>query len=175
MNPDGTPYEVSGSIQQFDPNNQEHDLFNLWDQEIIQMGGSPILYYEVFISTANIDPLYLEARDKLFSNNPVQLWGLYEPIRSQNQMTAFGFDSPDEMQFEMNYRAVLTALGHMPRIGSRLHTPHLREDWQIIQCNRGEFKLWGALRVQIIAKRFQETVTTGEGKVTQIKEPFKII
>ena len=133
INPDGSRYEVSGSISQFDPNSQEHDLFNLWDQEIIMMGGSPLYYYEVFISSANIDPLYLEARNKLYSNNPIQLYGLYEPIRSQNQMSAFWIDSPDDMQFDLNYRAVLSAIGHMPKLGSRLHSPHMREDWEIIQ------------------------------------------
>lgn len=175
LNSDGSPYEVTGCIQQFDPNNPEYDLFNLWDQEIIQMGGSPIFYYEVFIPSSTIDPVYLESRSKLFSNNPIQLYGLYEPIRSQNQMTAFGIDSPDEMLFDFNYRAVIQALGHPPKVGSRLHTPHLGENWEIIQLNRGEFKLWGALRLQIVAKKYQESASTGEGKVFQKQENFKII
>lgn len=173
-NLDGTPYVASGSVQQYDPSNPEHDLFNLWDEEIIRIGGSPIMYYEVFINTGDIDTVYNEARNKIFSNNPVQLYGLYEPIRSQNQMMAFGFDSPDQMMFELNYNAVLCTLGHMPKIGSRLYTPHLRENWEIVQLNRGEFKLWGALRLQIVAVRYQESVTTGEGRVTQSDKPFEI-
>ena len=34
--------------------------------------------------------------------------------------TAFGIDSPDEMTFELNYKAVLRDLGYAPKIGSRL-------------------------------------------------------
>lgn len=174
-NPDGTPYKAVGDIQQFDPENKEHNLFNLWDEEIIRMGGSPIFYYEVFIQNSTVDPLYVEDRGKIFSNHPIQLYAVYEPIPSQNQMNAFGFDSPDEMIFELNYRSVLRQIGHPPKIGSRIFTPHLREDWVIVQRNLGEFKLWGTLRLQILAQRFQESTTTGEGRVTQKKPDFKII
>ena len=161
-------------MQQFDPENQEHALFNLWDEEAIKIGGAPIYYYEVIISFNTIDDLYLEARDKLFSNIPIQLWGYYDPVPAQNYQNAFGIDSPDEMIFELNYRSVLKAVGHPPKIGSRLYTPHKREDWVIVQRNLGEWKVWGELRLQLLCQRFQESVTTGEGKVTQPKPDFKI-
>ena len=175
LNNNGTPYESAGSIQQFDPDNTEHCLFNLWDQELIEMGGSPIFYYEVFIQEGSVDPIYWEDRGKIFSNNPVELYCLYEPISSTNDQGAFGIDSPDEMIFEFNYQAVLDNIGHAPKIGSRLYTPHLRENWVIVQRNLGEFKLWGTLRLTIIAQRFQESTTTGEGNVTQKAPDFKII
>lgn len=173
-NQDGTPYKLAGSIQQFDPEAPEHDLFNDWDQEALKRGGSPLYYYEVLIQPQTIDPLYLEDRGKLFSNNPVMLWCSYEPIPSQNELTRFGIDAPDEMKFEVNYRATLKSIGHPPKIGSRLFTPHLRENWEVIQRNLGEFKMWGALRLELICRRFQETVTTGEGKVTQKQPDSKI-
>lgn len=176
-NPDGSPYEVSGSIEQFDPDDPQHELFNLWDQEAIRQGGSPILYYEVVISPQMIDKQYMEARGKIFSQFPVQLYCSYDPKNAQNLVNAFGIDAPDELEIEFNYRDVLQKVGHPPKIGSRLYTPHLRENWVIIQRNLGEFKMWGALRLTIIAQRFQESTTTGEGKVTQ-KNPtpkYKII
>jgi len=174
LDSNGKPYTTAGSNQQFDPENPELCLFDSWDQEAIRIGGSPIFYYEVFIQTNTADPLYLEDRGKIFSNNPIQLYGTYEPVQSQNSMGVFGIDSPDEMIFEFNYKAVLAAIGHPPKIGSRLFTPHLRENWVIIQRNLGEFKLWNAMRLQILAQKFQESVTTGEGKVTQKSPDFKI-
>ena len=174
LNKDGTPYQLTGSVQQFDPQNPNFDLFNLWDQEAILRGGSPIYYYEVVITDSMIDPIYLEARGKIFSNNPVQLWCTYDPIPSQNLLNQFGIDAPDEMKFELNYRAVLQNVGHPPKIGSRLFTPHLRENWVIVQRNLGEFKLWGALRLELICQRFQEDVVTGEGKVSQKQPDLKI-
>lgn len=166
-NPDGTPYRVSGSIQQYDPSDPQHELFNQWDEEAIRRGGSPIYYYEVMIQPQTLDPIYKEDRGKLFSPFHVELWCNYDPAATQNAMTPFGVDSPDEQKFELNYRAVLQAIGHPPKVGSRLYTPHLKENWVIIQRNLGEFKYWGALRLELICQRFQETVTTGEGKVTQ--------
>lgn len=173
-NTDGSKYQPTGSLQQFDPNSTEHDLFNLWDQEVIQIGGTPLFYYEVFININNIDELYVEARDKIWSEHPITIYGYYDPIPSQNAMGAFGIDSPDEMMFEFNYRHVLKALGHAPKIGSRIFSPHKREHWQVIQRGTEVYKLWGELRLQVMCNRFQESLTTGEGKVTQRTPSFKI-
>jgi len=174
LNSDGSPYQLQGSVQQFDTNNPMFDLFNLWDQEAIQRGGSPIYYYEVIIRPEMIDPIYLEARNKLFSNNPIQLWCTYEPVSSQNVLNQFGIDAPDEMVFELNYRSVLKNLGHPPKIGSRLFTPHLQENWVVVQRNLSEFKMWGILRIELLCQKFQEDVVTGDGKVTQKKPDSKI-
>lgn len=173
-NSDGTPYKLSGSLQQFDPENPELELFNTYDQEAIEIGGTPIFYYEVFIQMQTVDPLYLEDRGKLWSNNPICLYGFYEPIPSQNMMTTFGIDAPDELMFEFNYKDVLNRIGHPPKIGSRLYAPHRRENWIIIQRNVEEFKVWGELRLQIMCQRFQESLTTGEGAVAQASPDFNI-
>jgi len=175
LNEDGTPYKAIGSIQQFNPENKQHCLFSFWDEEAIRQGGSPIYYYEVFIQINNtFDPIYREDRGKLWSNFPVELWAMYEPIPSQNYQNAYGIDSPDDIIFEMNYDAVIRDLGHLPKPGSRIFTPHLRENWEVISNKTGEFKTWGIIRIQTLCRRWQETVTTGEGKVSQAQPDFKI-
>jgi len=174
-NIDGTPYRVTGNVQQFDPGDPDYDLFNLWDQESIRRGGSPVEYYEVFITQQSIDPLYSESRAKVWSQHPIQLWCFYEPIPATNNLGMFGIDAPDEMVFEFNYAEVLQLLGKPPKIGSRLFSPHLREHWEIIQCNTGEYKGWNVIRIQMICRRFQESLTTGEGKVTQSLPNYKIV
>lgn len=166
-NDDGSTYVPTGSLQQFDPNNPEFGLFNIWDQEAIAIGGTPVYYYEVKIQMNTVDPLYLEDRGKLWSPKPICLQGYYEPTSSKNDMTVFGVDSPDELMIEFNYQDVLAKIGHPPRIGSRFFTPHRRENWVLRQNNVEEFKLWGELRLQCMCGRFQESLTTGEGKVTQ--------
>lgn len=174
-NSDGTPLQLNSSeLRMFDPENPDLTLLNSFDAEAIRIGGSPIFYYELFVPPSTIDPLYLESRGKLFSNNPVQLYAMYEPIPSQNFQGNFGIDAPDEIIFELNYREVLKILGHPPKDGSRIFTPHKRENWMIIQRNAGEFRMWGELRIQLICQRFQEDVVVGEGKVTQRQPDFKI-
>ena len=172
----GKPYKAVGNLQQFDPENPEHCLFNLWDEEVIKIGGAPIYYYEVMIQIGSLDRLYREDRGKLWSPIPIQLWAIYEPIPPQNMVNPFGIDAPDEMIFELNYQAVLRDVGHPPKIGARIHTPHKREDWVVVQRNLGEYKMWGEIRLELICQRFQESVTTGEGKITskKISPEFKI-
>ena len=174
-NPDGTPYNVTGSMQVFDPNNQEKDLFNQYDEEIIQISGTPIFYYEVYIPGSKIDPLYHESRDKVWSQDPICLYAYYNPVTPQNYMSAMGIDSPDtSIMFEMNYAAVLRDLGHPPKVGARLFTPHKRENWLIVHRTTADWKLWQEVRLQVLCDRFPESLTTGEGKVTQSMPNFVI-
>lgn len=167
-NCDGTPYQLSGSLDLFDPQSPDHALVSSFDSQLINIAGTPIFYYEVFIQTHNtLDRLYREDRGKIFSNNPIQLRGYYEPIPSQNFLNQFGVDSPDELQIQFNYNDVLKAIGHPPKVGSRIFTPLKSENWVVIQRNAGDFFLYDQLRLTLIVQRFQESVTTGEGRVTQ--------
>ncbi len=176
-NPDGTPYQLNYGIEQYNPNAPEHALFAEWDEEAIRRGGSPIYYYEMFIQPQTVDPIYLEDRGKLFSPNPIELYCTYEPRRSQNIAGQFGIDDVGaEMIFQFNYKALLKAVGHPLKDGSRLYTPHLGENWVIIQRNIAEFTMWGVLRFEAICQKFQESLTAQDGNVTK-KKPvdYKII
>lgn len=167
LRPDGKPYRAAGTTRQFNPGGGIHKLFDVWDQAAIMQGGSPVYYYEVFIPTGEIDTDYWEARGKLFSEHPTEIWAAYDPQASQNYMNVFGMDSLNEIILDCNAKAVIKAIGHLPKIGSRIYTPHLGENWELIQRNLGEFQMWGALRVQLICKQFQESVTTVGGQVTK--------
>jgi len=174
-NCDGTMYKVNGSMTSFDPFSQEQELFNQWDAEIIQFGGSPIFYYELLIQRNTIDPLLREDRGKIYSIDPVCLYTIYDPVPSQNYMNMYGMDSPDDIKFELNYRQVLKKLGHPPKIGSRLFTPHKRENWEIIQRSLGDFKFWNeGLTLILICQRFQESTTSNDGNATQSVPKYTI-
>jgi hypothetical protein len=175
-NSDGSIYKTSGSLQQFDPENPEFDLFNMWDQEVIGIGGTPIFYYEIFIQANTLDELHIEDRGKLWSPVPICLYGYYDPVPSRANWTVFGADGPTEMMIEFNYKDVLSRLGHAPKLGARIYTPHKRENWVVQDRNVEVFKLWGELRLQLMLVRFQESLTTGEGAVlSSTKQPnFKL-
>jgi hypothetical protein len=176
LNNDGTPYKLKGSLVQFDPNNPDHALFNLWDQEAIKIGGSPIFYYEVFIQTQTVDRTYNEDRGKLFSPVHIQLYAYYEPPQQSSPSTLFGIDAPqDEVIFELNYEATLQTIGHPPKRGSRIYTPHRQENWIIVDIRLAEFKMWSIMRIQLLCQKYQESLTTGEGQVTQDRPDFEII
>lgn len=172
---DGSDF-TTGQFQVFDPNSTKYDLFNSYDEELIRISGSPIFYYEIFIQFDTVDKLYLEDRNKIFSNFPIRLYGLYEPPEQVNNSTLFAIDNPDEsIVIEMNYKAVLRDLGHPPKVGSRIYTPHRGENWIVIDRKLTVFQQWGAMHVALTCKKFQETTTTGEGNVTQAKPDVSII
>jgi len=176
-NIDGSPYQPTGSLQVFDPNNtEERALLNEFDAEIIRINGTPLFYYEYIIDSNNqtLDSLYLEARGAMFATLPITLFAAYEPLTSQGYLNMFGIDSPDMMTFELNYDAVIGAIGHPPLVGSRLFSPHRGENWEIIQRSAGDWKLWGQIRMILECKRFQESLTRGEGKVTQPQNSYKV-
>lgn len=175
-NPNGTPYEPTGSLVQFDPNSPNNALYDLWDQDAIKIGGSPIYYFEVFIPSSTIDPTYTESRGKIWSQFPVQLYGLYEPIASTNEMGLFQIDSIGmEISIDFNRAATIAAIGHPPKIGSRIRTPHMQEDWELIQVNTAVFNQWNILHYQFICKKFQDDSINGPGKVRQPIQDIKII
>lgn len=172
MNADGTPYQL-GKLRAYDPANPGYQLFSEWDAEAIRQGGSPIYYHDVIITPGQVDPVYQEARTKLWSPVGVELWATFEPIPSQNALGLAGIDSMDEMVFDCNYQEVLNRVG-LPKSGSRIRSQHLREDWELVQCALAEFKGWQAIRIQLICKRFQESLTTGEGRVTEQAPTYRI-
>lgn len=156
---DGQPYRTAGKNQLYNPNSNLHKLFNIWDEAAIQQGGSPIYYYEMYLPLGEIDKVHGEARGKIYSPNPIELWANYEPIASQNYISEYGLISNNDVIFELNVKAALQKVGHMPKIGSRIYTPHLGENWRVIQRNLGEFKMWGALRLLLICTTWQGSVT----------------
>lgn len=174
--PDGSVYSPKGSMQQFDPKGQSHDLFNRFNKEIIEIGGSPIFYFEMFVGKQNIDPIYVESRSKMWSQHPIELMAMYEPLSPQLAMTLFGPDAASNtMVFYTNYQHFLDKVGHPPVVGSRIYTPQLKEHWEILDRRSGGYQNWGVVTLEIHCVRFQETSTQGEGRVTQPKQDYDII
>ncbi len=165
---DGTPFQVAGRFQQFNPNGPQNIQFTRWDEEVIRIGGSPLLYYECLIQFSTLDKLFLEDRGKIFSPCPVQLYAFYEPPEQVAGSGLYQVDTPDmEVIFECNYNAVIRDIGHLPKIGSRIYSPHLCENWVLIDRRSAEYRGWGVLRMHLHCRKFQETNTNNNGQVTK--------
>lgn len=160
-NSDGTPYRLNADINQYNPSAPEHDLFNIWDEDAIRRGGSPVYYYDILLQPQTTDHFYKEDRGKLFSPTYTELYCTYEVQASQNYVNQFGTDCTNTVILEFNYRAVLRALGRPPKVGAKIYTPHLKEYWKVLQRNAGEFKMWGILRLQLLCQKWQNDAVTG--------------
>jgi hypothetical protein len=170
LNKDGTPYSPKGCLQQYDPTSNKHDLLNRYDAEAIRIGGSPIYYYEVLIQSQTVDPLYLEDRGKLFNPNPILLYAFYEPPQQENMQGLFAIDvMTEEIVLELNYQEVLGLIGHPPKVGSKIYTPHRGEHWEILDIRLDKFNYWGVFRLIIQCKKFQNNSTSAEGYAHNLK------
>lgn len=176
FNPDGTPYKLAGTRQQYDPTNPDLELYDLWDQEAIEVGGSPIDYYQCMIQVQTVDELYREDRGKLYNPYPVRLWAYYEPPQQSQGSLMQGMDPiGEEVIFEMNKTATLKALGgQLPKFGSRIFTPHRGENWYVVDRKISEFRQYSTLHIQLICQKFPENITTGEGRVTAQRPDFPL-
>lgn len=159
-NKDGTPFTASGKIRIFDPNSNKHDLFNQWDLEALKMGGTSIYYHEVIIDHQNFDKIYFEDRGKIFNPNPVELFSSYEPQADQFFQMEFGIDGISDIVLDVNYKHTFENINHPPVIGSWIRTPHLDRDWILVNTVLGEFGHWGALRLKMVLKKFQDDIHT---------------
>lgn len=161
-NSDGSPYQLSGTLNIFDPSFKANsDYLSSVISEEIKIFGSPILYYEVLINPQNIDETYLEDRSKLYSSTPVELFAMYEPNSPNTMLSSFGIESGSmDTIFSLSYTDVLHRLGNkMPTIGSRIYTPHLRENWSVVSVQVDDFKLWGKYMIKILAAKWQASKT----------------
>lgn len=157
---DGRPYRASGKLQMYNPTDPKHDLFNKWDRDAIMAGGTPVYYHEVIIQTNTVDPIYFEDRGKIYNPNPVEIWASYEPQPDMPYVTEFGFNGMADIILDCNYKDVLERIGHPPKPGSWIRTPHLDRDWILVNSTLGEFGHWGALRIKMVLKRFQDDIHT---------------
>lgn len=165
---DGTPFRTTGELRMFDPKNPRNELFNRWDAEAIRIAGTPILYFECLIQIQTIDQLYLEDRGKIFAQCPLQLYAFYQPPQQNNAAGQFGvLPLDEEVILELNYQETLKIIGHLPKVGSRIFTPHRNENWVIIDVRLDQFQYWGIFRLVLHCKKFQESVTSGESQVSQ--------
>lgn len=166
-NQDGSLYELKGDLRMFDPANPDQDLMHSIDQEDIELSGSPIYYYKVFIDDNNYDDLYMESRNKVRAQHAVELYAHWEPVTPTNDLGSFGIDSPDEVTFSFNIREFKEKTGDdLPDVGALIYTPFDKNWWEIIQYNHGGagegFKIWGKYRFAVLTRKYQESMTDVE-------------
>ena len=178
--PDGKPCRPTGRLATFEPATTEHDLFDRYDQEAIQIGSSPLLYYRLRVSGSKVDPLYNEIRDKIYDIEPYNVCGHWKPATPMQGIELFGIDSPVDTMFFFNRVQFLSVVNEPPTSGSLLFSCVDRIAWEIIQTSTniasdGDRFKWGRHRFLVIARNYQPTATEndpfGLGTATNTQVP----
>jgi len=154
---DGSTYSIGGkdSLKSYRPDGQDIALLDKWDQEQIELAGSPIIYYPCYIDT-NYDSLYMESIDSIIAQEGYKITCQFEPVRPVQDLGAFGIDSPDEVLFNFNLTKWRETVREMPRIKSLIFAEWDKTWWEIIQNDQEQpYKLWNKYRLQIITRKYQ--------------------
>jgi hypothetical protein len=135
----------------YDPTNPDVELFDLFDDELIKLSGSKLLYYKYNISKAE-DTVYEEEQTKHYSRQPVVVFGHYDPKAVDENLTGFGLTQESEQVFTFNKQYITRKLGRLPLEGDILEAVFQKLKFKIFQVQEDAFESYGIYHLICTAK-----------------------
>lgn len=165
------PEDVTDSeLGLFDPNNPDIGLFNMVDEEQIRLSGSKIHYYK-FIASKEYDNVYMEQRNKPISEQPILVYGHYDPRPVEEGLGQFGIEVTSDQVFTFNKSYIDGKLGRSPQAGDVLKPQFQSIRYEIIEVQEDSFEAYGVYHYICTAKiqRDSSDVQTTDLKDTSDK------
>jgi len=139
----------------YDPNNPDVNLFNLVDDELIRISGSPLHYFKSFINE-DYDDVYLEARNKTVASEPLLVHGYYEPSVVEEVLSNFGIELTNDQQFVFNKSYIENALRRGPEIGDQIRPQFQNQKYEITEVQEDSFEMYGVYHIVCTARLLRE-------------------
>lgn len=143
----------------FDPENPDVNLFNLIDDEIIRIAGSPLHYFKSYISE-DFDDVYLEAQNKTISSEPIVVHGHYEPSVVEEVMSNFGIELTNDQLFVFNKSYIEATLNRPPEVGDQIKPQFQNQKYEIIEVQEEGFEMYGVYHMACTAKLLRDNEET---------------
>tara|TARA_R110000851_G_scaffold71288_1_gene158758 strand:+ start:1838 stop:2401 length:564 start_codon:yes stop_codon:yes gene_type:complete len=143
----------------FDPENPDVNLFNLIDDEIIRIAGSPLQYFKSYISE-DFDDVYLEAQNKTIASEPIIVHGHYEPSVVEEVMSNFGIELTNDQLFVFNKSYIESTLNRPPSIGDQIKPQFQNQKYEIIEVQEEGFEMYGVYHMACTAKLLRDNEET---------------
>lgn len=165
---DGLP-ELQGAtpLSFFDPANPDVNLFNLVDDEIIRITGSPLNYYKSYVES-DYDDVYLEARNRTVASEPIQVHGFYEPSVVEETLSQFGIEITNDQMFVFNKSYIEKALHREPRIGDQIKPQFQNIRYEVVEVQEDSFELYGVYHSVVTAKILRDDEETVNEPITDV-------
>ena len=167
---EGLP-EIAGAtpLSFYDPTNPDVNLFNLIDDELIRISGSPLQYFKSFVNQ-NVDDVYLEATSKVISSEPLLVHGHYEPSIVEEVLSNFGIELTNDQLFVFNKSYIEAKLTRMPEIGDQIQPQFQNQKYEITEVQEDSFEMYGVYHVVCTAKLLRADEDTLNQPVTDVEE-----
>jgi hypothetical protein len=164
--------EGDGRLNFFDPTNPDINLFNLIDDEMIKISGSEILYYSYLQGNTQYDEVYMEARNKPISKEPVLVYGHYEPKVLEENLGQFGIELTNDQLFVFNKSYMeLRIKGHL-KPGDILQPRFQNQKYEIIEVQEDSFEIYGVYHLVCAAKLLRDSSDVQDTPLTATSEPL---
>ena len=156
----------------FDPTNPDINLFNMVDDEMIKISGSPILYYQYMQGEDQYDEVYMEARNKPVSKQPVLVFGHYEPKVLEENLTQFGIELTNDQLFIFNKTHMEQRIrGHL-KPGDVLEPKFQNQKYEIIEVQEDSFEIYGVYHLVCSAKLLRDSSDVQDVPLTKTSDPL---
>lgn len=150
--------DIVSELSLFNNDNSDRNLFNLIDEEIIKLSGSQILLYKYYPSD-DVDDVYMESRKKVISNEPIVLFGNFDPRPFEEHLSQFGLEIQNDQTFIFNKSYVINKLGREIIPGDILKTTFQNEKYEVFEVQEDSFESYGIYHLTVSAKLLRDTET----------------
>ena len=155
----------------FDQSNPDINLFNLVDDEIIRLGGSKMLFYKYYPNKEQHDEVYMEARNKTISVEPLVVHGHYDPISLSENLTQFGIELTNDQLFTFNKSYIERKLGREVIPGDIIKPAFQNQRYEIYEVVEDSFESYGVYHLVCTAKLLRDATTTDNEPLSDVSDP----
>jgi hypothetical protein len=153
----------------YDPHNPDVNLFNLIDDELIRISGSPLYYFKSFLSD-NFDDVYLESPSKVISSEPLLVHGHYEPSIVEEVLSNFGIELTNDQIFVFNKSYIESQLSRSPEPGDQIKPQFQNQKYEITEVQEDSFEMYGVYHIICTAKLLRSDEDTLNQPVTDVAD-----
>ena len=162
--------DTTGELNFFDLANPDINLFNLVDEEMIRISGSPLLYYPYIPSQSNYDPVYMEERNKPISTEPIEIYGHYEPKVVEEVLSQFGIELTNDQLFVFNKSYIDQKIVGGIKVGSVIKPKFQNMKFEIFEVQEESFEIYGVYHLVCSGKLLRDSSDVQDTPLHNISE-----
>jgi len=159
------------SLNLFDLDNADIQLFNEIDAEGIRLSGSKMYLYKYYQSE-NYDEVYMEDREKVIAKEPIIVVGHYSPTVLEEHLSEFGIEATNDQIFTFNKSYIETLL-ERPLIAGDVIKPFFQEQkYEIFEVQEDSFEAYGIYHLIAHAKLLRDSDKVVDTNLQNTSDPL---
>ena len=164
---------ATGGLNFFDHDNPDINLFNILDEELIRISGSQILYYQYSQGDSQYDDVYMEARNKPISSDPITLYGHYDPKVLEEHLSEFGIELNNDQVFVFNKAYIDQTIVGSLKAGDILQPKFQNQKYEIYEVQEDSFEIYGVYHLVCSAKLLRDSSDVQDTPLDKTSESLK--